>query len=79
MPYFDFVWTDEIIAHLAEHGIAADEFEVVVSNPDRVGVSRSSGRPCCWGATPDGRALFCVYEFLDDVTIIPVTAYDVPE
>ena len=42
-------------------------------------VSRSSGRPCCWGETSDGRHLFCVYEFLDDMTIIPVTAYEVPD
>ena len=41
------------------------------------GVSRSSGRPCCWGEAADGRTLFCVYEFLDDLTIVPVTAYDV--
>jgi hypothetical protein len=36
-----------------------------------------AGRPYCWGETADGRQLFCVYEFLDDITIIPVTAYEV--
>ena len=79
MPYYEFLWTDEITAHLAEHGVAPEEFQEVVSNPDRVGISRSSGRPCCWGVTADGRQIFCVYEFLDDMTIIPVTAYDVSE
>ena len=78
MPYFDFVWTEEILDHLAEHGVSREDFEEVVSNPNRVSVSRSSGRPCCWGETGDGRPLFCVYEFLDDMTIIPVTAYEVP-
>jgi hypothetical protein len=77
VPYFEFVWTDEIINHLAEHDVNREEFEEVVSNPDRVGVSRSTGRPCCWGQTAKGRTLFCVYEFLDDLTIIPVTAYEV--
>ena len=77
MPYFEFLWTDEIIAHLAEHGVGRDEFEEVVSNPRRVGVSRSSERPCCWGETVAGRELFCVFEYFDDMTIIPVTAYEV--
>jgi hypothetical protein len=76
MPYYDYVWTEEIVQHLAEHGVSRDDFEQVVSNPDRTGVSRSTGRPCCWGATADGRQLFCVYEFLDDLTIVPVTAYE---
>jgi hypothetical protein len=47
MPYYAFLWTDEIIAHLAEHGISQEDFKEVVSNPRRVSVSRSSGRPCC--------------------------------
>jgi hypothetical protein len=79
MPSFEFLWTDEIINHLAEHGIGPKEFAKVVSNPNRMGVSRSSGRPCCWGETADGRQLFCVDEFLDDMTIIPVTAYEVAD
>lgn len=79
MPYYDFLWTDEIVAHLAEHEVAAGDFEFVVMNPDRLGVRRTSGRPCCWGDTSDGRNLFCVYEFLDDTTIVPVTAYEVDE
>jgi hypothetical protein len=78
MPYLEFLWTDEIAAHLAEHGVGRHDFEEVVSNPSRVGVSRSSGRPCCWSQTPDGRQLFCVYEYLDDMTVVPVTAYEVP-
>ena len=30
------------------------------------------------GETTDGRFLICVYEKLDDLTILPVTAYEVP-
>ena len=73
-----FVCTDEITEHLAEHGVAPEDFEEVVCNPKRLSVSQSSGRLCCWGETADGRHLFCVYEFLDDMTVIPVTAYEVP-
>lgn len=79
MPSFEFLWTDEILEHLAEHDVNQNEFEQVVSNPNRVGLSRSTGRPCCWGATTGGRQLFCVYEYLDDITIIPVTAYSVSD
>lgn len=79
MPYYEFIWTDEIIEHIAEHSVSIDDFEHVVSHPLRVGVSRSSGRPCCWGETADGRQLFCVYEQIDDSTIVPVTAYDVSD
>lgn len=79
MPYYEFVWTDEIIEHLAEHGVGPKDFEAAVMNPNRVSVSRSTGRPCCWGEALDGRQLFCVYEILDDMTIIPVTAYEASE
>ena len=41
--------------------------------------SRTSGRPVVTGYTPDGRLIFVVYEEIDDVTVYPVTAYDVEE
>lgn len=76
MPYYEFFWLDETIEHLAEHGVTPEEFEEVVSNPEEIGESRFSSRPCCWGETADGRYLFCVFEKLDDATILPITAYD---
>jgi len=65
----DFLWSDETLAHIAEHGITAEEVEEVVMAPDAIGKSRSTQRPCCWG-------LFCVFEKLDEVTILPITAYE---
>jgi hypothetical protein len=79
MAFFNFLWTDEIVEHLAEHGVTQDDFEHVVSNPTRRGTSRSSGLPVAWGHTEDGRYILAVYEELDDGTILPVTAYEVPE
>lgn len=76
MPYYEFSWTDEIIEHLAEHDVSPEDFQEVVMAPDETSLSRSTGRPCCWGETADGRSLFCVYEFLDSMTIVPVTAYE---
>jgi hypothetical protein len=79
MPYYEFVWTEEIIAHLAEHEVTPDEFEQVVTNPQRTGKRRSSGHPASWGYTADGRYLIAVYEKIDFTTAVPVTAYEVPE
>jgi hypothetical protein len=71
MPAFDFLWTDEIVEHLAEHGISQDDFEKVVCNPTRKGYSRSSGLPCVWGYTEDGHYIIAVYEEIDAITILP--------
>lgn len=76
MASFSFFWTDDRIEHLAEHGVEPDEFEEVVNYPDRVDVSRTSGREIAMGETSAGRYLLCVYEYVDDVTIYPVTAFE---
>jgi hypothetical protein len=79
MAFFNFLWTDEIVEHVAEHGINQDDYEGVVSNPVSRGFSRSSGLPAAWGYTKDGRYIMAVYEKIDDLTILPVTAFEVPE
>jgi hypothetical protein len=63
----------------SEHGVSQDDFEGVVCNPVAKGYSRSSGLPAAWGYTSDGRYIMAVYEQLDDLTVLPVTAYEVPE
>jgi hypothetical protein len=42
-------------------------------------MSESSGRPCVFGYTPDGRYIIVVYEEVDDDTVMPWTAYEVTE
>jgi len=79
MPYYYFLWTDEIVEHLAEHGIKAEDFENVVPHPMDVRRSRTSDLPAAFGYTEDGRYIIAIYERLDDMTILPVTAYEVPE
>ena len=74
-----FLWTEETIGHIAEHGISQDDFEHVFCNPTSKGYSRSSNLPVVWGYTPDGQYIIAVYEQLDDVTVLPVTAYEVRE
>jgi uncharacterized DUF497 family protein len=80
MPWYDFLGSYEADGnheHIAEHGISPDEVEWVVQHPLEVGSSRSSGRPVAVGRTPEGRLLIVVYEQIDDLTIYPVTAYEV--
>ncbi len=78
MPYHEFVWTDEIIEHLAEHDISPEEFEEIVSDPDGIDRSRSTGAMCSFGETVDGRNVICVYDLEPDgITVIPRTAYEV--
>ena len=76
MPYFLFLWNDEIEQHLDLHGVTPDEFEAVVCDPESVDTSRSSGREIAFGEV-NGRFLACVYEMLDETTVLPVTAYEV--
>lgn len=35
--------------------------------------------PVVWGYTSDGRYIIAVYELVDEITVIPITAYEVPE
>ena len=42
-------------------------------------VSRSTGRPVAIGFANSGKRLVCVYEWFDEDTIIPITAYEVEE
>ena len=79
MPYYEFLWTEEIVRHIAEHAVSQQDFELVVCNPYSKGWSRSSGLPAAWGHASDGRYIMAVYEELDPLTILPVTAYEVPE
>lgn len=79
MPFYFFVWDDENEQHLAEHGVSPDEFEEIVCDPDGESDSRATGRPIAFGETASGKYLACVYEFIDDVTVYPITAYEVDE
>lgn len=47
--------------------------------PQATGNSRSSGDPAAWGYTEDGRFIIAVYQKIDFGTVLPVTAYEVPE
>lgn len=80
MPWYDFIWNVEPggnVLHIAEHGVSVDEAESIVCRPIAVGSSRSTGRPMATGVTPHGRLLVVIYEFIDDVTVYVITAFEV--
>jgi uncharacterized DUF497 family protein len=65
--------------HVEEHGLTIQDVEYVLDNYVSAGCSQSSGNPCVFGYTPDDRFIIVIYEEVDEQTIFPVTAYDVPE
>ncbi len=79
MPWFDVYWSDEALEHLAQHGVTQDEFEDVVFSARVFDVSDSSGRPLVDGFTSAGRRLVCVFEYIDNISILPITAYSPEE
>jgi len=82
MAYFEIVWNEEPggnIEHIAEHDLTPEDVEEALLNPLDHDVSRATGLPIVFGLTPAGRYILVVYEQIDDMTIYPVTAYDVEE
>jgi hypothetical protein len=67
------------VQHIADNDLTPDDVEAVLDDPTSTGVSRSSGRPCAWGYTPDGRYIIVVYDSIDENTIRVCTAYEVNE
>ena len=83
MRFYSILWDlndddDGNVQHCAEHGVTKEEVEEVFQNATDADISRSSGRPVVFGDTSTGRHLMVVYEEIDEYTVYPVTAYDVP-
>jgi len=75
MPYFFFFWDPERESKFALNGIEMDDFEHIVQYPAKVESSHSSDRQIAFGYTADGQWTACVYEMLDEDTVLPITAY----
>lgn len=72
------IWNEEVgenVDKIAQHGLAIDDVNHVLQNPERHETSRSSGRPLVYGFTPSGDYIVVVSEVIDDETIYPITAY----
>jgi hypothetical protein len=75
MAWFDCFWYEENLRHLAENGVTPDEFEEVVTGATDFDVS-SSGSDMAQGTTSAGRFLVCLFVMLDDLSVLPITAYE---
>jgi uncharacterized DUF497 family protein len=69
---------DGNVQHFAEHDVTKEEVEEVFENATDADISRSSGRPVIFGDTDAGRHLMVVFDEIDEDTVYPVTAYEVP-
>jgi uncharacterized DUF497 family protein len=67
------------VLHIAEHGIEKDDVAHAFDHPVGQATSDSSQRPMIFGYTLDGRYITVIYEQIDEDTVYPVTAFEVPE
>lgn len=70
-----FHWSDEIVEHIAEHGITPEDVEDVFDSILWTEPSRRSGLPTVVGLSA-GRLIRCVYRRLSEIDIEIVTAYE---
>jgi hypothetical protein len=78
MEWLEVYWDAEIEAYLGQHGVGREDFEQVMRNPIGEDSSDSSGKPIRFGFALDGRKIAAVFEWIDDMTVLPITAYEVP-
>lgn len=81
-PWIEIIWTEGPggnVEYIAEHGLTTEEVEYVLANPTETDFSRSSSRPIAFGYTPSGTRIAVVFEWIDRITILPITAYAIEE
>ena len=82
MAWFDYLWLEGNggnVEHIVEHGLTPMDVEYVIENFISETTSRTSGRPIRFGLALDGRYIGVVFEWLDDVTVFPITAYEIED
>lgn len=67
------------VRHIAEHGLTPEDVEDVLFGVHELETSRSSGSPIAFGFTSNGQYVCVVFEWVDEDTVYPVTAYPVEE
>jgi HEAT repeat protein len=75
MMEYVFLWTPEALDKIAQHGVTVEEYESVVNNPVDRQLSRSSDNLIARGDAITGRWLICVYQDIDEITVLPITGY----
>lgn len=76
VAHVEIIWTPRAEEKIAEHGVTVADVEQVLRHPARQRISRSTGRPVILGRTQAGRLIAVVFEWVDDITVLPITAYE---
>ena len=79
MPISEFLWPEDRIEHIAEHGVTPEEFEEVCFGQSLVLRARATGQNPVYyvlGETESGRHVFCVVIEFPGGRGYPVTARD---
>jgi hypothetical protein len=84
MGYTTIIWDldddpEGNVRHIAEHDLTKEEVEDALVDPQRRGISRSSGLPIVFGMTFTGRFIAVLFQEIDTDTAKPVTAFDIDE
>lgn len=82
MNFLHVIWdfgAEGNVEHIDDHDLTPEDVEFVLEHAVGEEISDSSGRPCVFGYVPDGEYIIVVFERIDDNTVLPVTAYEVPE
>lgn len=82
MDFLHIIWdynSGGNVEHIDDHDLTPADVEYVLRRSTEERISHSTGRPCVFGYTPDDEYIIAVFEWLDDDTILPITAYEVPE
>jgi len=75
VPWYDFFWYDENLNKIGEHGVTPTEFEEVVMAAGGIEDS-DSGSDMVRGETSTGKFLVCIFTMVDEITVMPITAYE---
>lgn len=67
------------VRHIAEHGLTREDVEDVLFGIHELDTSRSSDKPIAFGLTSAGEYICVVFDWVDDETVYPVTAYVLEE
>jgi hypothetical protein len=74
------VWTETALRKIEEHDLTKADVEyAVLKTRQRAVPSRSSGNPAYFGRTPSGDLIFVVFEYIDAVQILIVTAFPIED
>ncbi len=84
MRYLRIIWDleddeDGNVQHIAENEVTPDEVEEILRTADEAQFSRSSSRPLVFGYTNAGRLIAVIFDWVDEDTVYPVTAYEPEE